>query len=414
MLSRQRASAYALGALSLVASSAQGAGFDTPILYTARHQAMGGTAIGYVDDPSAAFHNPAGLSGVQRFAVIADFSLLLGKVRATPERGIISEESNTVVAPFFLVAGAARVTPWLTLGLGLFPVASGGAEYEYELARNPFVDSTNIVFIELTPLASFDVPKDAVLPGKLSFGVGYRASALSFDRKKGAPDDPRVLNLEMSGTNFSGLRLGLQYHPVPAFGVGFVFRNEIRIDAEADQVSVYTQTARDAKLPFVLPAKLGAGLVGEVRELRLAADAEYAFQEQNGRSTLTGLLGSTQASVPNVFDWQNGITLHFGAQYRLGHGARRYPLRVGYVFDSPVTSKRYPSAFGTPPAVTHSLTFGGGFQNGGFQVNAAIAHRFGSTDIAASDLGTGCAFCSYAGHYSITMTGLYLDTSYAF
>ena len=76
----------ALGAVLLAAlcpGLAGAAGFDTPILYTARHQAMGGTAIAYVADPSAGFHNPAGLQGVEGLGLLADFSLILGKVRAT-------------------------------------------------------------------------------------------------------------------------------------------------------------------------------------------------------------------------------------------------------------------------------------------------------------------------------------------
>jgi hypothetical protein len=35
----------------------------------------------------------------------------------------------------------------------------------------------------------------------------------------------------------------------------------------------------------------------------------------------------------------------------------------------------------------------------------------GSTTISEGELGTGCAFCSFAGDYSITMTGIYVDAS---
>ena len=116
---------------ALAPAPAAAAGFDTPILYSARHQAMGGTAIAYVNDPSAGFHNPAGLQGVNGLALLGDFSLILGKVRATPEinaDGESNRESNVVKAPFFLLGGAYRLKPWLTLGLAGFPVASGGAE----------------------------------------------------------------------------------------------------------------------------------------------------------------------------------------------------------------------------------------------------------------------------------------------
>src|SRR5688572_7503134 len=92
---------------------ARAAGYDTPILYTARHQGMGGTAIGYVDDPSATFHNPAGLSGVNGLALLGDLSLLIGQVQGSPEVGIESIESNTVIAPFFLVSAAYRAHQWL-------------------------------------------------------------------------------------------------------------------------------------------------------------------------------------------------------------------------------------------------------------------------------------------------------------
>ena len=41
---------------------AQAGGYDTPMLYSARHMGVGGAAAGYVNDPSALYHNPAGLA----------------------------------------------------------------------------------------------------------------------------------------------------------------------------------------------------------------------------------------------------------------------------------------------------------------------------------------------------------------
>ena len=153
--------------------SALGAGFDTPILYTARHQGMGGTAIASVNDASAGFHNPAGLQGVRGLGLIADFSLILGKIQASPTPSD-NLESRTVVAPFFLLGAAYRLRPWLTLGLAGFPVASGGAEYRYPVGRTKpvtWLDKTDIVFFEVTPMLSLNVPRDRFVPGKLAFGA---------------------------------------------------------------------------------------------------------------------------------------------------------------------------------------------------------------------------------------------------
>jgi long-chain fatty acid transport protein len=400
--------------LTLAAQRARAAGFDTPILYTARHQAMGGTAISYVDDPSAGFHNPAGLRGVQGLALIGDISLLLGKVQASPDLGATSAESELVIAPFFLIGAGYRVHEWVSLGLGVFPVASGGARYEYELAGNAFVDSTNIVFFEATPFASLNIPDDELVPGALSFGAGYRASLLQFTREKGDPDDPRVLNLDMSGTNFAGFRIGAQYRPIAEFGVGIVYRSRIEITTKADRADVFVMPATDAELPFVLPAKLGSGIDVKLERLRLALDAEYAFQSQNERVALSGTLNGSEASVPNVFEWQDGVTLRVGAEYRLGDPGAEVPLRVGYIFDSTVVNQAYPTAFGTPPAPTQTITAGGGYDAGRWELNGALTHRFGSTEVAAEELGSDCSFCGFAGEYAITMTGFYLDASVDF
>jgi long-subunit fatty acid transport protein len=351
---------------------------------------------------------------VDGLALLGDLSLILGTVQSTPELTITSEESEPVLAPFFMLAAGYRAHEWLSVGLGFFPVASGGAEYRYNLVGNDFVDRTRLLFLEVTPAMSLNVPKDAWIPGELAFGAGYRVSSLSFQREKGFPDDPRVLNLDMSGWSFSGFRVGAQYHPIPAFGFGVVFRNRIEIEARADEVSVFTRTGTDATLPFILPAKLGGGLEVDLERVRVAFDAEYAFQSQNDRVELEGTLDGERASAPNVFDWKNGVTLRTGVEYRILDGKFRYPLRVGYAFDSAVASRAYPSAFGTPPAPTHIVSAGGGFDAGIWQVNAAVTRRFGSTTIEADELGEGCAFCAYEGDYALTMTGFYLDASVDF
>ena len=404
--------------VALAATHAHAAGFDTPILYTARHQAMGGTAIGYVNDPSAAFHNPAGLQGVKGLAFLGDFSLILGKVRgspfATPTANSI--DSKLVVAPFFLLGAAYRVHEWVTLGLAAFPVASGGAEYSYDIGTLHAKDYTEIVFLEATPLLSLNVPKDRWLPGRLSLGGGYRASLVMFDRQQGDPSDPQLLNLSLSGFNWTGVRLGLQYSPIDALKFGVVFRNKVSVNTTADSGTVGGAKATNGALKFRLPAKLGFGARFDVQRFGIASDLEWAFQSENTKSHLTGQLEYASGELApadkvNVFNWQNGVTWRLGVEYRLGR-LPSIPLRVGYIYDTKVTNTAYPSAFGTPPAPTQTVTAGAGYVAEHWQVNAAVSRRFSSAaHVDAAQLGEGCQFCGFAGDYKITMTGLYVDAS---
>ena len=65
------------GAFTLVAASTEAGagGFDTPVLYSARHIGIGGTGIASVYDPTALFLNPAGLGRTKFISLTADFSL---------------------------------------------------------------------------------------------------------------------------------------------------------------------------------------------------------------------------------------------------------------------------------------------------------------------------------------------------
>jgi long-subunit fatty acid transport protein len=400
----------------LVSNAAQAAGFDTPILYTARHMGMGGAAIGYVSDPSAAFHNPAGLQGVQGLALLGDVSLLLAHITGSPAAAASASgiQSQLTVAPFFMAAAACRVAPWLSVGLAVYPVASGGADYEYPIPETDVyqLNSTTIVFYEVTPVISLNVPKDAVLPGALSVGVGYRMNLATFARQQGDHDNPRALDLDLRGSGFEGLRAGMQYRLSPLLSLGVVYRNRVKVTTEADEGTVLGQTATDVELPFTLPAQLGAGIRSDFARLGVAFDAMYTFQDQNERANLSGTIGGNRVSVPNVFAWQSAFTLRFGVEFRLGPDSE-LPLRVGYVYDEQVSNRAYPSAFGTPPAPTRAFTLGGGYDVGAWEVNLALALRSGGTKLQPRELAPSatCPTCGFSGQYALDMTGFYLDFS---
>src|SRR5690606_9626434 len=127
---------------------------------------------------------------------------------------------------------------------------------------------------------------------------------------------------------------------------------------------------------------------------------------QNEGARVNGRQGSTDVSVPNLFRWSDSFTLRGGLEYRFLE-AQNLAARLGYVFDSTTANKQYPTAFGTPPAPTHVLTAGAGYDGGPWEVNLAYAYRFGSTTVTAADLegADECRFCGAAGEYAIALNG---------
>jgi long-subunit fatty acid transport protein len=412
----------------------QAGGYDTPILYSARHMGMGGAAISYVNDPSALFHNPAGLGHTKFITATVDFSPLLGEIVSTPGNikakdglgetyDVTNVKSETVLAPFFLVAGAFRVTDWMTLGIGAYPVASAGAGYRYpkysysEKANQTIDDRTKIAFIEVAPGVAFN------LPGNLRLGATYRATILTFERYQGAlGGDKPSLDMDMKGVSFAGFKVGLQWQPLPWLQAGLVYRHETKTTVKADTAQAYKPFS-DVSMGFTLPSKLGGGIRGDLPfGLGISADLEYGFNSQNDVSYLKGTDDTGKINkVPNQFRWNNGITFRGGLEYGLPIPVLGMKLRAGYVYDGKTSNEKYPSAFGTPPAATQVITagLGTGFKLGkvGMEVNLAYAYRFGAVEVTEADVDAGtesCPFCSSPGDYDLKMHGIYVDTSLYF
>jgi long-chain fatty acid transport protein len=422
LLRRNIPAASVAGVLSLATGLAHAGGYDTPMLYTARHLGMGGAAIGYVHDPSALFHNPAGLADVEHVAALADFSLLLGGLHSSPNVTTRNVDSELTVAPFFMVAGAFRLTPWLSAGLGMFPIASAGATYKY--GAPGYEDHTSLLFVEGTPALA------AKLGKQVSIGLGYRITFVRLERYTGNRDDGSTpfLDFKLAGYNFASFRAGLKYTPTKRLQLGLVYRQKATTHV-TDEMGIALRAAyRDVSTDFVLPTKFGAGVRYDFDDigphLGVALDVEYSLNSENAGSPLRGTpLGSdSEVAVPNVFGWKNSVTVRLGAEYRLLYDAAidrdRLALRAGYVYDSRVANPQYPTAFGTPPSATQVITAGAGYDFGRWQSNVALAYRFGSATITPADLNApgrkDCAFCGASGDYSIHLTGIYLDASYAF
>ena len=394
-------------------------GYDLPLSYSARHTGMGGAAVSYVSDPSALFHNPAGLAHVGRASFLAAISLMFGNLQAAPEPDT-QTQSDLAVAPLFLLGGSVRITDWLVAGLGVYPVAAAGASYKYMSTSGLTTDRTRALFLEVSPALAVE------LPANIRIGVGYRVTMMMVDRfKKGAEASQPGIDLTLRGFNFAGLRVGAQWDPLgPAtmevdgpfrLQVGLSYRHKTTVKVKASDGYALSQSVSDVRSAFVLPSRLTAGLRGDFRRLGLAFDFEYGWNSQNANAELQVDLQGSSVTIPNPFAWRNAITLRTGAEYRLLDQGQ-LAIRAGYVYDEKTASEQYPTPFGPPPDATHMVTAGAGYRGEKWAANIAYGYRFGGTAVTADDLegAQACAFCGYAGDYGVKMHGLFLDLSYDF
>jgi len=412
------ARALAVLGASLAATPALAGGYDTPILYSAQHMGMGGAAIAYVDDPTAMFHNPAGLARSLGLTFTINATLILGSIQSTPDvTSGVTHESEPIMALAPLIGIAARPVDWLAFGVAFYPVASAGAEYKYKSATDADVENnTSVVFLEITPSVAFK------LPGNVTLGAGWRIIMASLDRK--LTNSLFNFDAQLSGTNLGGMRVGAQWEPIPELSIGVVYRNKTTttlVDESGDALTPVFPADRRIETDFTLPSKLAFGARLKLDPIRIAVDLEYAFQSENARSQFLfgdekdpGNFPDPEDGLVNVFRWADAFTLRTGVEYALDD---RYFFRGGFIYDSQVSNEKYPSAFGTPPTSTMTLTAGFGMKcNDDWKFNFAFAHRFGSTDVerGLTTEDETCLPCSGDGPYELTMTGIYLDFTYSF
>lgn len=385
--------------------SVNAAGYDTPILYSAQHMGMGGAAIGYVDDPTAMFHNPAGLARSMGLSLMVNASLIMGSIRSAPDADLGDQTSEDIFAVAPLLGVSYKATDWFAFGVAFYPVASAGAEYNYVKNGEETKNATDVRFLELAPTIAFK------LPGNVTLGASWRAISASLRREVTAG---LKFDADMSGINLGGFRIGAQWSPIPELDVGVVFRNRTDTTMTDDDALVVLPDRRKAETEFTLPAKIAFGARVKLDPIAFALDLEYAFQSQNKNSAfrLDPELPDFIPTINNVFNWEDGITLRAGVEYGVDD---RFFFRGGFIYDSQVSQEMYPSAFGTPPTSTMTMTAGFGMKCGDtWKLNFAVAHRLGQTVVERGNPDEGCIACAFDGNYKIAMTGLYVDFMWSF
>lgn len=396
-------------ALSGLSSVAQADGYETPNLYSARHAGMGTTGISFADDPTAIFHNPAGMD-TDFISLIANLSLTFAVIDGSPASNAESIESEVTIVPFFLLGANFKIIEGLTIGIAAFPVAAAGATYLYENSSGTELEDTlNLLFTEISPAISYE------LPGGVRLGAGYRITIATLSRYQGRADKDgnATAQFEAIGVNYAGFRAGIQWRLFEFVSAGIVYRHKIEMTA-TDESDVFfagqPQDKVDAGL--TLPSKLGFGVRGDYSGVGLAVDVEYGWHSQEKEETVDFGNG---LELTQVYEWTDGWTVHAGTEWELPWVEGLF-LRAGYIWDENTTPAAYPSQWGTPPDHSHSISAGAGYETGPMSVNVAWSNRFGdgtSTEEDQEDRRP-CVTCGLPGDYAFTTNGAYVDFSWDF
>jgi len=383
---------------------AQGAGF---LIYEhgAAAMAMGGAFVGLANDPSAIFHNPAGIAFLEGTQIYGGATFITSNSSLSlpnwpdPTYQTVDQEKQWHYPPTVYITH--KISDSLTAGLGFFVPYGLGVKWpkDYPLRFISYEDDMKTFF--LNPTLAVKLSDNF----SLGVGVSYVYGTLDFfliDREEvdigpliGLPI-PIVstfdldAHLDATGSGW-GFNAGALYK-TDNFSIGFNWRGGFKIKYEGDigvvldayeipapygalvpaeQVAQFIPSSVPASTEFSFPHILGVGIAyNATNNLLLTADVHYILWETY-EEILVVVEHALFADKHIEESWENSWIFRAGLQYLL---SQYFALRLGFLYDQTPQPVEFMDPI-LPDANRWAITGGFGYKSGGFVIDAAFQYE---------------------------------------
>jgi long-subunit fatty acid transport protein len=253
------------------------------------------------------------------------------------------------------------------------------------------------------------------LPWRIDVGVAYRVTWVkgtlkSYDPASLAAGAPLYTETTMSGTDFTGFKIGAQANPVGRLRLGLVYRTPITVNLSGkttitDPASGATVAEMDITAKVKNVDKLLAGVSYEwiAGVLLTALDYERQFYSRSRDIEVVSAAGG--ASNPQHFHDSNIVRL--GGELRVRPSL---PVRLGVGFFDDFRDHAYLNAgSGGAPAPTYLVSAGAGWSfRRALDLDFAYTVMFGSGTLGVA----GLSATGMPGKYSATTHAFSLNVAY--
>ncbi|MEO8760024.1 MAG: outer membrane protein transport protein [Bacteroidia bacterium] len=311
-------------------------------------QGMAGAGTALMQDNSAVFFNPGGMS------FLKDNSIS-GGVTATIAHGqyldaassTISKTDNPISTPFtgYAVFGCLDTTKYAShfkFGMGVYTPFGSTAKWEDGWTGRFALTSLKLQSIFFQPTVSWKINNKIGIGGGLVYGQG------NVELKEDLPiySNGTYGNADLTGKAHGwGYNLGVYIKPTDKFSIGLTYRSQVNMNLNNGTATITVPQSVAAQFPsgpftssIPLPKVLTLGLAYQVNaKLALALDINYigwkaydtlAFNYKNNTPTFP------DTKLPR--DYKNTFAFRLGGQY---HITSKFTARVGVALSlSPIKS----------------------------------------------------------------------------
>jgi long-chain fatty acid transport protein len=408
------------GFLGLGEISAQAAGFEKSVLWSAHWSAVGGAAASSVSGPEALFYNPAGLASTESLQFSVNGTGTWTKATGPAEGNNTSVDSKQRLFVPVAALVSYSLNPRWGVGAGFY--TAGGTRTEF--------NALNITGFPLKPTPKSDLSLNEISVGTgyeimdgLKVGAAYRILMANMDLQYGGLSGTNLVQFNLNGltgTRYNGFRLGVQYAPKnEGYGFGIEWRNTVDFTLKTSSSSAHvgalngaavaTFTGGEASVSNKMPQNISVGGFYDLMPGRWRVLAEYTFTEYslNKIVDVTGIAGAVRYSSIEQ-NWKNMSNVRLGTEYK---GFEDWALRAGYVWTSQVTPKSDASTLFSAPGSGNTVIIGAGKPiMQGLTLDGAFEYSWANGNVTAAD---NPATNTKLGDYNTKAYAAYLSLNYS-
>jgi long-chain fatty acid transport protein len=377
-----------------LSAGARAGGFGRPNIVGSAAIGMGGAFAAIADDPSAIYHNPAGISLYPQTSILLDVGVVIPDrqyqpvdcsvtapdLKACPAGATTRRVEREMMTPTLMPAFAFSTRFGKAHGEGASRLAIGFASYLSQGGAISFSDklsyvdrlgmrSTQIALLELVPAVAYQASDFLAVGGGLRIGIGL------FDLDSTAVwGTPALESTHLKASTVgvtAGGTLGVMVRPVRWLNLAFVYRTGMKVPTSGSLDILTTPAIHkslNVDLPFPQQFTIGAAFK-PIDRLRLSVQLDW-----NNWSSFQKLVLRYPPTPAEVYlDFKDSWTAHVGGEY---YFTDAIVARLGYALDTqaiPDISMERQYA----DALKHTINAGFGYViNKRFRVDAAFEYLF--------------------------------------
>jgi long-chain fatty acid transport protein len=343
---------------------------------------QGAAFAAQADDPSALYYNPAGMTQLSGFQIMAGTNLIASETTFTATDGQkVHGGANGLLANpppshLYLTYGFGESLKNLTVGIGLTSTFGLIIEYPTSGPLANVITSASLPLLDIKPTAALQVADWLSIGAGLDIytfwsavGDGHAELKRIAGLESAALGIPAGVALETNGTDTAlGFNAGVLVTPLrnearkPLLNLALVYRSPVTLNASGSFL-VNERRAAGADFRLALPWVLTGGVAGwpvrdAHREWKIEVDFDYVDWT---RFENTDIRLSSGVTVPFPRQWNAGYLVMLGTEYRWlrvdSLPSWEISVRGGYFHSwTPVPERTFDAA--VPDADYHAFAIG--------------------------------------------------------